>query len=37
MLSFGHIAFMAAGAYFSALLTIPTAIKQFTFLTMPHP
>jgi branched-chain amino acid transport system permease protein len=36
VLSFGHIAFMAAGAYFSALLTIPTAIKQFTFLTMPH-
>src|SRR5262249_19248461 len=30
VLSFGHIAFMAVGAYSSALLTIPTAIKQFT-------
>jgi branched-chain amino acid transport system permease protein len=36
VLSFGHIAFMAVGAYSSALLTIPTAIKQFTYLTMPH-
>jgi branched-chain amino acid transport system permease protein len=36
VLSFGHIAFMAIGAYTSALLTIPTAIKQFTFLSMPH-
>jgi branched-chain amino acid transport system permease protein len=36
VLSFGHIAFMAIGAYSSALLTIPTAIKKFTFLTMPH-
>jgi branched-chain amino acid transport system permease protein len=35
VLSFGHIAFVAAGAYFSALLTIPTSIKDFTFLTMP--
>ena len=36
VLSFGHIAFMAIGAYTSALLTIPTAIKQFTYLSMPH-
>jgi branched-chain amino acid transport system permease protein len=36
ILSFGQVSFMAVGAYTSALLTIPTAIKQFTFLTMPH-
>ena len=36
ILSFGQIAFMAVGAYSSALLTIPTEIKQFTFLSMPH-
>jgi branched-chain amino acid transport system permease protein len=36
VLSFGHIAFMAVGAYGSALLTIPTAIKKFTYLSMPH-
>lgn len=36
VLSFGHVAFMAVGAYTSALLTIPTEIKSFTFLTMPH-
>ena len=36
ILSFGQVAFMAVGAYASALLTIPTAIKQFTFLSMPH-
>jgi branched-chain amino acid transport system permease protein len=36
VLSFGHVAFMAIGAYTSALLTIPPAIKQFTYLTMPH-
>jgi branched-chain amino acid transport system permease protein len=35
VLSFGHIAFMAVGAYTSALLTVPTEIKKFTFLTMP--
>ena len=35
VLSFGHIAFMSIGAYTSALLTIPTEIKDFTFLTMP--
>ena len=36
ILSFGQVAFVAVGAYTSALLTIPTAIKQFTFLSMPH-
>jgi len=36
VLSFGHVAFMAVGAYTSALLTIPPAIKTFTYLTMPH-
>jgi branched-chain amino acid transport system permease protein len=35
VLSFGHIVFVAIGAYSSALLTIPTAIKEFTYLTMP--
>jgi branched-chain amino acid transport system permease protein len=36
VLSFGHVAFMAIGAYSSALLTIPTETKKFTYLTMPH-
>jgi branched-chain amino acid transport system permease protein len=36
VLSFGHVAFMAIGAYSSALLTIPTEIKKFTYLSMPH-
>ena len=36
ILSFGQMAFMAVGAYTSALLTIPTAIKQFTFVSMPQ-
>jgi branched-chain amino acid transport system permease protein len=36
ILSFGQVAFVAVGAYTSALLTIPTAVKQFTFLSMPH-
>lgn len=36
VLSFGHIAFMSIGAYFSALLTIPTDVKEFTFLDMPQ-
>jgi branched-chain amino acid transport system permease protein len=35
VLSFGHIAFMAIGAYVSALLTIPPDIKKFTYLSMP--
>ncbi|HZR93970.1 MAG TPA: branched-chain amino acid ABC transporter permease [Gaiellaceae bacterium] len=36
VLSFGHATFVAMGAYFSALLTIPPADKTFQFLTMPH-
>ncbi len=36
VLSFGHVSFMAVGAYASALLTIPTATKKFTYLSMPH-
>lgn len=35
VLSFGHVAFVAIGAYTSALLTIPTDIKEFTYLEMP--
>lgn len=35
VLSFGHLAFAAIGAYTSALLTIPTEVKEFTFETMP--
>jgi branched-chain amino acid transport system permease protein len=35
VLSFGHVAFVAIGAYTSALLTIPPEIKKATFLTMP--
>jgi branched-chain amino acid transport system permease protein len=36
VLSFGHATFVAMGAYFSALLTIPKDQKTFQFLTMPH-
>lgn len=36
ILSFGHVALMAVGAYSSALLTIPTETKQATFTAMPH-
>jgi branched-chain amino acid transport system permease protein len=36
VLSFGHATFVAMGAYFSALLTIPKEQKTFQFLTMPH-
>jgi branched-chain amino acid transport system permease protein len=36
VLSFGHATFIAMGAYFSALLTIPPDQKTFQFLTMPH-
>jgi branched-chain amino acid transport system permease protein len=36
VLSFGHATFVAMGAYFSALLTIPPEQKTFQFLTMPH-
>ena len=35
VLSFGHVAFVAVGAYTSALLTIPPEIKEFTYLEMP--
>jgi branched-chain amino acid transport system permease protein len=35
ILSFGHVAFMAIGAYVSALLTIPPALKEATFTDMP--
>ena len=35
ILSFGHVAFMAIGAYVSALLTIPPALKGATFTEMP--
>jgi len=35
VLSFGHVAFIAIGAYVSALLTIPAAVKTSTFLEMP--
>jgi branched-chain amino acid transport system permease protein len=36
VLSFGHVAFMAVGAYTSAFLTIPLALKQISFPHMPH-
>ncbi len=36
VVSFGHATFVAMGAYFSALLTIPPSQKTFQFLTMPH-
>lgn len=35
VLSFGHVAFMAIGAYVSALLTIPAELKAATFTEMP--
>ncbi|MEZ5101458.1 MAG: branched-chain amino acid ABC transporter permease [Thermoleophilia bacterium] len=35
VLSFGHVGFMAIGAFVSALLTIPEDTKKATFLTMP--
>lgn len=35
ILSFGHVSFVAIGAYVSALLTIPAALKQATFTSMP--
>ena len=35
ILSFGHVAFMAIGAYVSALLTIPPVLKKATFTDMP--
>ena len=36
VLSFGQATFVAFGAYFSALLTIPPAQKTFQFTQMPH-
>ena len=35
ILSFGHVGFMAIGAYVSALLTIPPVLKEATFTEMP--
>ncbi len=35
ILSFGHLAFMAVGAYVSALLTLPAAIKEATLPALP--
>jgi branched-chain amino acid transport system permease protein len=35
VLSFGHVAFMAVGAYTSALLSIPTALKASLFPDLP--
>jgi len=35
ILSFGHVGFMAIGAYVSALLTIPPLLKKATFTDMP--
>jgi branched-chain amino acid transport system permease protein len=34
--SFGHIAFMAIGAYTAAVLTIPAGTKEVIFSSMPH-
>lgn len=36
VLSFGHISFMALGAYAAALVSIPTAQKQFILPDLPH-
>jgi branched-chain amino acid transport system permease protein len=36
VLSFGHISFMAMGAYVAALVSIPTAQKQFVLPDLPH-
>jgi branched-chain amino acid transport system permease protein len=36
VMSFGHVAFMAAGAYFSALLTMSPTLKETTFADMPQ-
>jgi branched-chain amino acid transport system permease protein len=36
VMSFGHIAFMAAGAYFSALLTMSPTLKETSFANMPN-
>jgi branched-chain amino acid transport system permease protein len=36
VMSFGHIAFMAAGAYFGALLTMSPTLKETSFADMPN-
>ena len=36
VMSFGHVAFMAAGAYFSALLTMSPTLKEINFADMPE-
>jgi branched-chain amino acid transport system permease protein len=36
VMSFGHVAFMAAGAYFSALLTMSPTLKETSFADMPR-
>jgi branched-chain amino acid transport system permease protein len=36
VMSFGHVAFVAAGAYFSALLTMSPTLKETTFADMPR-
>jgi branched-chain amino acid transport system permease protein len=36
VMSFGHVAFVAAGAYFSALLTMSPTLKETTFADMPQ-
>lgn len=36
VMSFGHIAFMAAGAYFGALLTMSPTLKETSFADMPR-
>lgn len=37
VLSFGHIAFMAFGAYVTALLTIPPTLKRVVLMDLPEP
>ncbi|SJM60293.1 branched-chain amino acid ABC transporter permease [Gulosibacter sp. 10] len=37
IMSFGHVAFMAIGAYATAYLTIPAGLKQSMFSSMPEP
>lgn len=37
IMSFGHVAFMAVGAYTTAYLTIPPALKQTMFSSLPEP
>lgn len=37
IMSFGHVAFMAVGAYVAAYLTIPPAVKKSMFSSLPEP